>query len=370
MAETYSWHPRIDLADAIWPRTRSLLEDELLSSWLIRNACAHGCSPLTLTGSLWPSWRCWTVDLDRGLTSLQAQKLCKVTGISLSDIFASTLRPIANVLTPSLEAAVAIWPWILALGTRNRRHAGGLQCCPLCLGEGPAYYRIPWRLAWHTCCQRHLVRLIDCCPQCQAPLQPHRLEQGDVDCSKCYRCSAPLSVALSELAFAPGALAFQIAGDECFYGLGLDSGDRCDASDWFYRSRFVMGLLRTAASIHTRPFSDFRMAFGLGEIQTPASGLPFEMLPVQERMQLLAAVWKIMEAGENELFQALIACSLRRSMVSIPAGCGSKRLGALLETLPPPAMRKRCPQSSQHPASQGAVFKMWMRLQRKVLRDG
>ncbi len=116
MASTYSWHSRIDVVSPQWPKARSLLADELLSSWLIRNAFAHGCSPMTLTGSLWPGWRCWTVDVDRGITPERALQLAKATGVGVSDICAATLHPIASTINPALDSEKGIWPGILARG--------------------------------------------------------------------------------------------------------------------------------------------------------------------------------------------------------------------------------------------------------------
>lgn len=312
MGPVYSWHPRVDVVNPRWPKARGLLADEFLSSWLIRNAFAHGRSPMTLTESPWADWRCWTIDLDRGLSQEKAVSLATMTGIGAGDICSSTLHPIAAVLSPGLDTRKGMWPWILALGTRNRRHAGGLQCCPVCASEGTSYYRISSRLAWHTCCEEHLVRLIDSCPRCGAPLQPHLLKQTDSDCVYCDRCHAPLSTELDDLGFSAGALAFQRAGDDAIHGIEHGGDTTCDPYEWFYRARFISGILRVAATNGSKTFAGFREAFNLGHIARPDSGLPIELLPVRDRMDLLGVVWKIMDMGEHQLRDVILICSLPR----------------------------------------------------------
>lgn len=370
MADTYTWHPRIVVKKPQWPLAQDLLEDELLSSWLIRNAFAHGCSPLTLTGHLWPSWRCWTVDLDRGMTERQAQRLSTAAGITLPDLSSCTLMPIAQAISPGLTCQTATWPWILVIGARNRRHAGGLQCCPLCLEQGVPYYRQSWRLAWHTCCETHLARLIDCCQNCGAPLQPHRLECDAIDCSKCYRCGRRLWASLEELRFEAAALAFQIDGDNCLKGGGLCDGTFYEPQQWFYHARFIWGLLRAAAAHGSKAFTRFHEVFRIGKLDPPASGLPIEMLPVADRIPFLGAVWKILAAGQPQIHEAILECSMVRSCVPLPAGESPASLRMALDDLPAiRAYKKPHGSTKRKPTSASMVRRMWARLKRKVLRD-
>lgn len=370
MGAAYSWHPRIDVVNSRWPNSQSLLEDELFSSWLIRNAFAHGCSPLSLTGSLWPGWRCWTVDIDRGIPADQVRPLSILSGISMQGIYGSTLHPIAKILNPGLDEEQGVWPWVLTLGTRNRSRAAGLQCCPLCLAEGTSYYRISSRLAWHTCCELHQTRLIDRCPKCQAPLQPQKLEQSCSDCGSCDRCGSRLEVGLETLGFNPAALAFQMACDDALRGRGGDSECHCDPYDWFYRSRFVCGILRVAAVNGSKSFSAFREVFNLGKMPRPVTGLPLEMLPVHERMSLLAATWKIMITGEKQLGEAIAACSLPRGSLVLPTGEVPRSVRIMVDALPPGVIRKRETAAMRSPATRATVEKMWARLKRRMLRDG
>lgn len=370
MATAYSWHPRIDVANPLWPRAQPLLEDELLSSWLIRNAFAHGCSPLTLTGSLWPRWRCWTLDIDRGLSFARLTPLSQRSGISTSNISSSTLQLIANTLAPDPKSWQATLPWILSLGCRNRRHTAGMQCCPVCMTQEPSYYRLTARLAWHTCCERHQVRLIDCCPKCRAPLQPHRLGHLDTSMVHCDRCGGRLEADIESIAIAPAALAFQLEGDRALSGQGWEGDLHCEPYDWFWRARFVCNVLRAAARSNSRSFGAFREAFSLGALTLPISGLPLEMLPVEERMDLLAGTWKVMQTGERQMREVVIGCALTSGSLSIPAGQSYAGFKSMAEAMPTYGKKKRGPLKAGKPAKLQTVQRLWARLKRKMLRDG
>jgi hypothetical protein len=87
-------------------------------------------------------------------------------------------------------------------------------------------------------------------------------------------------------------------------------------------------------------------------------------------MDLLAAVWKVMDMGEQQLINAIVACALPRHSISVPAGDISAPLQAMLEMLPAGKTRNRVTKGFQSPASQHTVDKLWARLKRKVLRDG
>jgi hypothetical protein len=371
MVAAYTWHPRIAVTNPRWPLAKPVLEDELLSSWLVRNAFAHACSPLVLTGHLWPGWRCWTVDIDRGLTLEQGRRLSKMAGIALPDISSCTLRHLAHAISPWLVEKAAIWPWVLAIGSRNRRHAGGLQCCPYCLDEGVPYYRVSWRLAWHTCCEKHGVRLIDSCPHCGVPLQPHRLQLENRDCAKCFRCGARLRASLDTLGIEPAALAFQAECDKWLCEGQRDSGTFGGTEQWFYHSRFAWGLLRTAANHHSKTFNRFREAFGIGKLSPPVSGFPMEMLPVTERMPFLSAVGTIMAAGPEQFYEVVLESSMTRTSAPLPAGACPARLRDVIETLPlPRRYTKSSSRLTKRAVSRAVVMRKWARLKRKILRDG
>lgn len=69
----------------------------------------------------------------------------------------------------------------------------GLQACPRCLGEKPAYFRKAWRFAFYTVCEHHHVPMIDRCPECGQPIAPHRAPHGELQ--RCWNCLSSLAEA-------------------------------------------------------------------------------------------------------------------------------------------------------------------------------
>lgn len=114
MATAHAWHPRIDLSHAVWPRTPPIMEDELLSSWLVRTALAHGCAPLALAGIVWPGWRAFCGDLDRGMSAERAGSLARLAGCTASQVQSCCLGSFVEMLWGKPWNHVGTWPWILA----------------------------------------------------------------------------------------------------------------------------------------------------------------------------------------------------------------------------------------------------------------
>ncbi len=217
-----------------WTIHVTVLPDELFSTWLVRAALAQGCDPLHLTGALWPRWRAWTVDLDRGLRDDRLATLAARSGVEAVRLEAATLRPVLAAVAPSVKPVRANWPWVLAQGSRNRRRRGGLQFCPPCLDEDTTpYFRRAWRLAWHVGCTRHRTLLADHCGHCQASVEPHRLRAGDVTLCRCPTCGHDLRRTTTAAACAL-ALAFQVKADQVLAdGLATWSASSVSREAWF-----------------------------------------------------------------------------------------------------------------------------------------
>ncbi|EMK9254587.1 TniQ family protein, partial [Acinetobacter baumannii] len=177
IVETHSWVIR-----------RLPYEDEALSSWLIRVALESGCDPLSLTGLLWPKWRAWAVDMDKGLDQEYLDILVRKAGTSPDHFNTSTFKTLFLQ-----NSEINLEPWILALGTRNRKHKSGWQYCPKCLESDPvAYFRLNWRYVLHVGCIKHNQRLLDQCPHCHKAIQPRLLEAPDQTLSCCAVCKEKL----------------------------------------------------------------------------------------------------------------------------------------------------------------------------------
>jgi site-specific recombinase XerC len=153
-----------------------LLPDELLSSWLIRLAHAHGQKLQTFCAQLFGRDKAiWNRDIDRLAPDWLVAKLSEVTATPIERIAAATLKSYGGYLYEHHQPN-GNTRWILPLGVYHRTHRNsGLLCCPECLAEDVVpYFRRSWRLALKVACTKHKSWLIDCCPSCNSPIEPHR----------------------------------------------------------------------------------------------------------------------------------------------------------------------------------------------------
>ncbi|MGK5038461.1 TniQ family protein [Janthinobacterium sp. LB3P118] len=371
MVTAHTWHPGTGRVVSRWPVPVALAPDELFSMWLVRAALAQGVDPLVLAGHLWPKWRVWTIDLDRGINDERMNTLARESGIDAATLRAASLLPIAVVTGLEPEAASGIWHWILALGSRNRKRRGGLQYCSLCLANDVRpYFRLHWRLAWHTCCAVHKVSLRDRCCHCQLPIEPNRLTAAAVMTS-CANCKGDIRHCLA-LSAADAALAFQKCADQvALTGAGSYGAHRVQAKEWFHLARYFLMLLRCAVRHQDSGLGRCLAVVdpSVSRLRPPVTGLGFEMLPTLERSGFLESVGALIGAGPEQLRSAVIAesmndTSLRQRWRSLPP-----HIDSLVHEIPQLVRsRKTKGNSTPAPMSRQTVLYKWARLQRKMRR--
>lgn len=373
MEASYTWHPGAHCLNPRWPLTPALLPDELFSSWLVRTAHAHGCTLDVLTGAAEAGPKAWHHDVDRGVSELQIAGLSRQAGIPPQALSASTLLPTAQVLHRlAWLHRSSVWPWLLVAGCRNAAHAGGLQCCPACISTCPPHHQIQARLAWHTCCVTHHIQLIDCCPSCYAALQPALL-QPTVTLDHCHQCLSMLHGA-PFLEVDSGALAFQVYADQAFGRTAFFGKVELTFSDWMFVSRvmvsMIQGFLRHP-STSAKAFCHSMELEGVDKLQRSTLGLPFEYLSCAERSGLLGVVWAIMQAGPERFLLAAAEASLPLSSLPLPRRSAPLILSALSTALTKHTPHQ-CPQHANEPGLHkvGDVLRSWVRLQRRIRRDG
>lgn len=370
MAETHSWHPGSGCLNARWAIPVALLRDELLSSWLVRAALAQGCDPLVLTGDVWPGWRVWATDPDRGISTEHLEALAVVSGIPAEAFDAASIRPTLVTLFSRPEAERAVLPWMLAAGVRNRLRHGGLQYCPACLAEERhPFFRLPWRLAWHTACDRHGLVLLDRCPKCAAPVEPHRLTAMDCHLAVCARCRADLRQA-GTVDADTAALAFQNTADLALAsGTGLFGGEHIAAGAWFNLARHLVGLLRFSAMGKQDALAMMLRTLGVDTaVMLPtATGLALELLPTVERAILLGPVGQILTAGADRLIAAAEEAGVSQQGLKGDRRYLPAALEAVAAKLPSRSRTRLIPshKDSMKPRSRQAVMRIWARLERK-----
>ena len=367
-------HPLPGRVIARWAIVPALEEDELLSSWLIRTALAQGCDPLVLTGHLWPKWRIWTLDADRGLPADRLTRLAAASGVDEARLDAASLRVLNERLQPNSTSS-AIWPWLLALGSRNRRRYGGLQYCPRCFAEDVTpYFRRAWRMAWHTTCAVHEEGLRDRCHACNAVPEPHRMVAGDGCIDRCATCRADLKEA-SPLSADLDALAFQNMADQVLQaGAGQFGGSPLVASAWFSLAHFLITLIRRVVAMQPQGLGEF-----LSQLSTRPLDIPFptnaqlaiELLPVATRTALFRPLPELLEAGSVRMLTAaqgahLTAASFASLRQRIP-----EALHPFLSGLPTGNQgERRSPRKpSLAPRSPAAVLRHCVRMHRRFARS-
>lgn len=174
-----------------WTIRPTLHEGELLSSYLLRCAHAHGSTPYRFLHLFWPGRAIWNRDLDRDPDESWLADLSAASGVSLD-----RLRDAALIgLRSGLDARPRRHGdsrFVLSAGVYHRtrrRHA--MQYCPECLLQtDDPWWRRQWRLAFVVSCEEHDIRLSDACPGCDAPVIPHRTMPGFA--GRCHACGRGL----------------------------------------------------------------------------------------------------------------------------------------------------------------------------------
>lgn len=184
-----------------WPVHPQPLNDELLSSWMIRIARGNGFKVHNFYAHYFGRDReIWTRDIDHCAPEWLINGLAKFTGIPTQRISIMALRAFESFAFERFNE-VGTTKFLLPLGVFHRtRRAYGQQFCPMCLSEDRVpYLRRSWRLALFVICTKHGVLLADRCSICNRPMVPHRAdmtnrrgfpERGDM--GQCAFCGSSL----------------------------------------------------------------------------------------------------------------------------------------------------------------------------------
>ncbi|MCI0338146.1 MAG: TniQ family protein [Acidobacteria bacterium] len=150
-----------------WPVPLKPLEDELLSSWLVRLSGAHGLTLSSFCNAVWPKKGVRLLDLEVLPKAEILNTLAEKTRTPMTKVEATTLTVYDGRLF--IDTSHRQIQWVLRYGRdRNRETTQcGLQYCPDCLREDEEpYFRREWRLALVVICPQHRLQLHDCCHRC------------------------------------------------------------------------------------------------------------------------------------------------------------------------------------------------------------
>ncbi len=181
------------LSGTLWPVHLKPLEDELLSSWLVRLSQAHGVRLHTFCDLAWRRKPIWNRDIDRSADKEILGALVERTATPWGRAWETTLVAYEGSLFEHHNPC-GNTNWILPVGVYHRvRRRYGLQYCPGCLrSDIDPYFRRRWRLAFVTTCAKHRNRLLDRCPTCGAPVNFHRAYQKGTSITACSSCGFDL----------------------------------------------------------------------------------------------------------------------------------------------------------------------------------
>lgn len=189
----------------LWPVHLKPQPGEVLSSWLMRLAHAHGLKVQTFDRLVFGGgFQLWNRDIDRLAPDWLLDTLCTNTATPMRLAREATLRTYEGLLYPYYHGSHVL-KWITLVKTYSTRRNGyAMQFCPRCLAEDDdPYFRTRWRVACYTWCGTHNVMLHDRCPSCGVPVIFHRRELGkpkQVDggaLCQCHACDFDLREALT-----------------------------------------------------------------------------------------------------------------------------------------------------------------------------
>lgn len=376
MAPSYSWHPGAFRLASRWAVPTSLFPDEILSSWLLRAALANGCDPLAFMGAIWPMQRVWTMDLDRHPKAGLIDKLSDLSGATAASLKHATLHPIAQLVLSTAPPSKQSWPWILSVGSRNRRRIGRAQYCPRCLAtdESP-FFRLQWRFAWHSVCTRHDCQLLEACPHCSAALEPHRILVTGNGLDYCMECDLSLSREVPSQTPLPGAQRLQLATDEVLRAKQtVYLGKEISVANWFTVVKFYIDLVRRALRAQTISLEAFAPDLTV-TFRNDLGFVPLEKLALRQRAHLLDCAGRFMLLPFEQLVSEFSAAGLSRQ-AAFPSGMPDvPPLRTLAEALPDQGIRRpvtqRNPLRASHfrPRSQREVERMMRVLRRRTSAD-
>lgn len=165
----------------LWLFRPKPLDDELLSSWLVRCAYANARKLHAFCTQVWGSrHHFWERDIDRTSDIKVLAQLAESTNSPRRRVFETTLAAYEGSLFESFARNGPL-PWIMPIVKVGRDRRGfGMQFCPQCLStDETPYYRRYWRLSCAVICPVHKCYLYDCCPECGAPVTFHQADYGN-----------------------------------------------------------------------------------------------------------------------------------------------------------------------------------------------
>lgn len=252
----------------------------------------------------------WQVDADRSIDRPRILQLSQLSGISFEDLESTFLYPTCDAISGLPLDEQNKWRWLRTVGRRNNTRKGGIQYCGQCLAQGKEpYYRLAWRLVYHTHCMTHSVRLRESCWNCRRPIDLHRSKAFGDGIRNCMRCGADLCTGNYGL---PDEFSIQFQKDA---DNTLNQGEaivfdnrRVSAAEWFELSYFLYSLVRRTFVGRSNALNVFFETVGiqLGSERAIIPKYELGKLDVSSRIRIFNVIAKMQKKSISDIFKALI----------------------------------------------------------------
>ena len=189
--------------------------------------------------------------------------------------------------------------------------------CPKCIAEDAIpYFKRRWRLAFSTICTKHKYYLLDACPKCKSPIEPHRSDmQGrgvfphGSQNVHCWKCSFDLRASLGTEVTDESILKLLIRLE-----FALDNGYANWAGNPTMHSIvFFDGLRELTAGITSRHVLERLMKSdhlsGIRLTCWPHTGLEMASLPLRRELFRMLAI--ALEDWPHSFAELIHECNLR-----------------------------------------------------------
>lgn len=296
------------LSGRAWPAHPKPLDDELLSSWLVRTARANGLKLQTFCDTVFgKEHQLWNRDIDRSAPEWLQAAMSEHTGTSQERVRQTTLDIYRGRIYHRRNTTGQL-RWILSAGIYHRtRRYFGMQYCPQCLSEDEEpYFRTRWRVAALILCPIHRICLHDRCSACAAPVIFHRRELGRPSTtdgrslSLCYACHFDLRLTARNefIPYDTGAGLFLDKVAE--HIVGINSGIDIEHLDVLHQLCKVMVSRRKSSKL----VSYVSSVIGVSELHPVRNRQTFEWRSIDERRHLLQLASWIMASLDTRILDS------------------------------------------------------------------
>ena len=158
------------------------LEDELLSSWIVRTAYAHRTHPHTFTNQ-YLNYRQHSFFLSQSDLTLDPEmiKIIEEKSHHKIDIHSLMLTTYSGYIQEN------IYENNPATFFTHQKY------CPICLREDKVpYFRKKWRVVFYNICHKHQCRLYEHCLTCKTKLDISQMYENKLPYTYCHRCGFEL----------------------------------------------------------------------------------------------------------------------------------------------------------------------------------